>query len=96
MLKGSDILKTYEDSDTDSRKSLKRVFCSECGSLLFALTPLREDIVSVAAGTLDDFENWRPDKEQYCEDRAAFLDKVRDIAPQNRHVRSVLSESESV
>jgi hypothetical protein len=32
---------------------------------MFNFTPLY-DIVSVSAGTLDDFENWKPTLEQYC------------------------------
>lgn len=44
---------------------MTRNFCGECGSNLFAYTPLYEDIVGVAAGTLDDFERgWKPGVEQ--------------------------------
>lgn len=64
ITQGQDKLKTFIDKNTDSGKPLSRAFCSECGSHLFAFTPLREDIVSIGAGTLDDFDEWRPDVEQ--------------------------------
>lgn len=64
ITQGQDKLKTFIDKNTDSGKTLSRAFCSECGSHLFAFTPLREDIVSIGAGTLDDFDEWRPDVEQ--------------------------------
>lgn len=58
------VLKSYTDAATQSGRPLTRTFCGECGSTLFAFTPLREDIVSVAAGSLDGFEDWAPDTEQ--------------------------------
>jgi len=56
---------------------------------LFALTPLNENIVSVAAGSLDHFDRWVPDTEQYCENRAGFVNKFKGIEEQRRFVRSV-------
>lgn len=66
ITQGQDAMKTYTDRATESGQPLSRTFCGECGSTLFAFTPLREDIVSVAAGTLDreGFEAWEPDTEQ--------------------------------
>lgn len=64
---------------TDSGSPLTRTFCSNCGSNLFNFTPLREDIVSISAGTFDDFEDWRPDLEQYCIHRAEYLGEVKGI-----------------
>lgn len=48
----------------------------------------------MAAGTLDDFENWQPDREQWCIHRAAFLEKVKSVEKQNRHTMSVQSQPE--
>lgn len=79
---------------TDSGKPLSRTFCSEFGSTLFAFTPLREDIVSIAAGTLDDFESWKPDTEQYCMHRAEFVGKMKGVDEARRHVESVQSAAE--
>jgi hypothetical protein len=65
LLSGSSHLKSYVDTTTtDSGQPLTRSFCGECGSNLFAFTPLLDSIVSVAAGTLDGFEEWRPGVEQ--------------------------------
>lgn len=41
-----------------------RNFCGECGSMLFAFPDVLDTVVGVAAGTLDDFDQWRPDTEQ--------------------------------
>lgn len=49
---GADSIKTYQDPTTLSGKPLGRAFCSTCGSKLHALTPLREDIISIPAGLL--------------------------------------------
>ena len=60
ITQGEDSMTRYSDTKTDSGKTLTRTFCSTCGSKLFAFTPLNENIVSIAAGTLDDFEEWKP------------------------------------
>jgi len=45
---------------------------------MFNFTPLY-DVVSVSAGVLDDFEDWRPTLEQYCIHRADYLEKVKGV-----------------
>jgi len=60
ITQGKDLIKTYSGETTDSGNALHRQFCSNCGTKLFALTPLAEHIVSIAAGSLDDFDQWRP------------------------------------
>ncbi|KAF2166226.1 hypothetical protein M409DRAFT_23418 [Zasmidium cellare ATCC 36951] len=79
VTKGAEYQKDYWDTNTDSGTNLKRVFCTECGTKLFAFTPLWDEIVSVAAGTLDDFDSWCPDTEQYCIHRAAFVEKAKGV-----------------
>lgn len=86
IVTGEEVIKSYIDHKTTSGKPLERQFCSECGSLLFAFTPLRNDIVNVAAGTLDDFGSWQPDVEQYCEHRAGFVEKIKGVDESRRHV----------
>ncbi|KAK1069248.1 hypothetical protein LTR74_005056 [Friedmanniomyces endolithicus] len=60
ITQGEDALESHDDTKTDSGQPLARKFCGECGSRLFAFTPLNENIVMIAAGTLDDFEDWKP------------------------------------
>ena len=50
--------------------------------------------MSVTAGTLDDFESWQPDKEQYCIHRAQYVERAKGVDKENRHVTSVQSEPE--
>lgn len=64
ITQGQDVLKAYKDTSTDSGKPLMRNFCGECGSMLFAFPDVLDTVVGVAAGTLDDFDQWRPDTEQ--------------------------------
>jgi hypothetical protein len=64
ILSGLPHLKSYNDPTTDSGTPLTRNFCGECGSAVFSCTPLYPDIVGVAAGTLDKFEEWKPNVEQ--------------------------------
>lgn len=94
MTKGAEFQKEYWDTATDSGTNLKRVFCIECGTKLFAFTPLWDEIVSVAAGTLDDFDSWRPDTEQYCVHRAAFVEKAKGVENEKRFKLAVRGETE--
>ena len=80
----------------ESGTPMTRTFCGQCGSTLFAFTPLRADIVLVAAGTLDDFESWTPDKEMWCIRRAAFLNTMKGVQKSDRHVMSLLSPAEEL
>lgn len=93
ILEGSELQKTYIDTDVQSGTHLKRVFCTECGTFMFAYTPLREDIVSVAAGTLDDFESWKPDTEQWRCFRAGFVEDIKAVSDERRFERSVTAKS---
>ncbi|KAK5710350.1 hypothetical protein LTR17_018947 [Elasticomyces elasticus] len=96
ITQGEESLQLWLDETTQSGKPLTRSFCCICGSKLFAWTPLRDDIVSVAAGTLDDFINWQPSKEQFCIDRPIFMDKIKGVDSNERHVTNVQSEAEQV
>lgn len=94
MTKGEEYQKDYWDTQTASGTDLRRVFCTECGTKLFAFTKLWDEIVSVAAGTLDDFDSWRPDTEQWCIHRAAFLEKAKAVETERRFKRAVKGEIE--
>lgn len=85
------MLSTYTDNMTDSGQSLTRQFCKNCGSNMFNFTPLY-DIVSVSAGALDEFEDWKPNLEQYCIHRADFLEKVKGV--DKRYIESINGEQE--
>lgn len=80
---GQEHQKVYLDTNTESGTSLKRVSCDQCASKLFAYTPLWDEIVSVAAGTLDDFDTWTPDTEQWCIDRVPFIKRLPAV-PEER------------
>ena len=85
------MLSSYTDNMTDSGQPLTRQFCKNCGSNMFNFTPLYE-IVSVSAGALDEFEDWKPTLEQYCIHRADFLEKVKGV--EKRYIESINGEQE--
>lgn len=85
------MLTTYEDKMTDSGQPLKRQFCKICGSHMFNWTPLY-DIVSISAGSHDDFEAWKPTLEQYCIHRADFLEKTKGA--EKRYEESITGQLE--
>jgi len=84
------MLKHFVINNTDSGRPLTRKFCSECGSYLFATTPVNEDIVSVAAGSMDNVSEWKPSMELHHRNRAAW---VPELAAVDRHVTHPESES---
>ena len=86
------MLSTYIDKMTDSGHPLRRQFCKQCGSNMFNFTPLHDSIVSLSAGSLDDFEEWKPTLEQYCIHRADFLEMVKGV--EKRYVESISGEQE--
>lgn len=55
-------------------------------------TPLHDDIVSISAGSLDEFDDFKPTLEQYCIHRAEFLEKVKGV--EKRYVESIAGEME--
>ncbi|KAJ8094051.1 hypothetical protein PM082_009941 [Marasmius tenuissimus] len=74
---GSDLVKCYNDSDTASGRTLRRHFCSNCGSTLFIRpsteTP-RNDFVILQASTVDDPHDWQPRKELHVESKWDWVD----------------------
>ncbi|KAJ5939267.1 hypothetical protein N7466_002401 [Penicillium verhagenii] len=79
ILAGEDVIKTYDDNNTDSGNVLNRSFCSNCGSCLFTTSTVdgvTADAVVLTSGTMDfggGKEDWVPQREFYCKDRATWL-----------------------
>ncbi len=61
---------------------------------MFAYTPLWDEIVSIAAGTLDDFEKWMPDTEQWCIHRVDFVEKIKAVVKERTFKRAARGEVE--
>ncbi|CAI7595164.1 unnamed protein product [Penicillium pancosmium] len=74
---GEDVLKVYDDKPPDSRNTIHRHFCSECGSPVYTTstgTPGYENMLTVTAGTMDIGNNsWKPSLEVFCMRRRGFL-----------------------
>ncbi len=52
---------SHYDSITDTGSSIRRFFCSKCGSRLFGTSNVNTDIISVSAGTLEDSSWFKAD-----------------------------------
>ncbi|KAJ5403744.1 hypothetical protein N7509_003615 [Penicillium cosmopolitanum] len=64
-------------SPPDSRNTIHRHFCSNCGSPVYTTstgTPGYENMLTVTAGTMDIGNNsWKPSLEVFCMRRRGFL-----------------------
>lgn len=58
---------------------------------MFNFTPLAE-IVSISAGSHDDFDEWKPTLEQYCIHRADFMEKAKGV--EKRYIESIMGDLE--
>lgn len=58
---------------------------------MFNFTPLY-DIVSISAGSHDDFDEWQPTLEQYCMHRSDFVEKAKGV--EKRYIESISGELE--
>ncbi|KAI9726188.1 MAG: hypothetical protein M1828_001861 [Chrysothrix sp. TS-e1954] len=69
-------LKTYADRATQSGNALVRGFCSDCGSTMFTKTPLAQQMVIVAMGTLDDKRGIEVGAEYYTPNKVRCIPGV--------------------
>lgn len=83
------MIKEYADDQTKSGNVLNRSFCSNCGSCLFitrTVDGVTGDFVILATGTFDlgmGKEEWVPQKEFYCKDRASWLPPLENAIQLN-------------
>ena len=54
ITQGQDVLRTFDDAQTDSGSTIHRSFCGTCGSPLFITHSEYTDMVSVALGSMED------------------------------------------
>ncbi|KAJ5191102.1 uncharacterized protein N7498_010087 [Penicillium cinerascens] len=93
IISGEDVLKVYEDSNTESGNTTSRKFCSNCSSPLFTSRdsdPSAAEVVAITSGTMDlgpSRENWAPQAEVYCKNRREW------IVPVEGTVRSEVMEA---
>ncbi|PVH74294.1 hypothetical protein DL98DRAFT_356833, partial [Cadophora sp. DSE1049] len=76
-------VKIYSDTSPHSGNTISRVFCVDCGSRLWIMSPKRPGFILVHVGVLDvDFNlggegrSWKPDREGWCRWKEAWLDEV--------------------
>ena len=76
VLKGKERLKAYESSPGKLRH-----FCSQCGSPIYSSYQRSPDIVYVRVGTLDDFNEIKPDIHIHVASKAPWYE-ILDSLPQ--------------
>ncbi|KAJ7576139.1 DUF636 domain-containing protein [Mycena floridula] len=85
---GQNALKRYEDSDTQTGRTITRSFCSNCGSSLF-INPSKaiagNDYTIVMSGCIEGAEEWVPKKEGFVENKCSWIKelalKVKNSVP---------------
>ncbi|KAK0127176.1 hypothetical protein ONS96_006728 [Cadophora gregata f. sp. sojae] len=71
-------VKTYIDKSPQSKRTVHRSFCSECGSRLWNTMPDDfPDKIAIMAGVLDlsdeEWKAWAPEKEFFCKRRGDWM-----------------------
>lgn len=77
-------LRTYVDSETDSGGTVRRSFCSACGSSLFSENDKFPGGAIVAVGTLDCRAanvTWSPQTELFTKNKPQWLEIKYEQAP---------------
>ena len=69
----------YQDSKTDSGKSIQRTFCGNCGSPIYTASPSMPGVQIVKLGLFDEIP--KPSMELFCKARPSW-DKPIDGAKQ--------------
>jgi hypothetical protein len=62
--------KLYQDSRTDSKTSIQRAFCGNCGSQLYTTSPTMPGVQIVKLGLFDEIP--KPSMELYCKERPSW------------------------
>lgn len=75
LISGKDCIKGYESSPNEYR-----YFCSGCGSPIYGQAQVREGLVSVRCGTLDDDPVIRPSAHYFSKSKAPW-DEISDNLP---------------
>lgn len=71
------VLRTYDDTSSDSGEVIKRSFCGRCGSPVKAQRQSSLEAISVPVGIIDgDKTALKPEMEFYCRGRASWLGAV--------------------
>ena len=73
--------KLFNDSDTDSGKSVKRYFCGNCGSPIYSVTSSKADTLYLKTGTMDDTRGFIPRFHVWCDSKQGWV-AIEDGVPQ--------------
>ncbi|KAL6233716.1 hypothetical protein BDW75DRAFT_214404 [Aspergillus navahoensis] len=75
ITRGYDSIQTYHEQGTTTGQTMKRSFCKTCGSSLFQQTAglKKQNVISVASGTMDDRSDCQPCSEFWCANRRGWV-----------------------
>jgi hypothetical protein len=82
---GQELVRTYDDNDTEAGVTVHRSFCSKCGSPVFITNdsnPMVKDGIILSSGCLDERtrEKYGPKTEFFCKRRREWMsDAVEDM-----------------
>ena len=82
ITRGTEALRTYDDSDNLSGRTISRSFCGICGSWLFVESNAKAGIVAVASGTVDEGvedEVLAPKVEAFCAEKRMWMEEREGV-----------------
>ncbi|UPX09873.1 uncharacterized protein EKO05_0000553 [Ascochyta rabiei] len=82
---GEDLLKQYDDRDTETSEVVHRWFCTDCGSPMMTKSPRMPGITIVPSGVFDGQHNWKPSYEQWRQSKVCFVEPIRAVKDKSRY-----------
>lgn len=73
ITEGEDKLLVYEHNKTTSGNTAQRHFCGRCGAAIFIQSPQRPDMVVIVGGSLDDYDEFVPQREGWTSGRVGWM-----------------------
>ncbi|XPS98928.1 hypothetical protein M3J09_008118, partial [Ascochyta lentis] len=82
---GGDLLKQYNDRDTETGEVVHRWFCTNCGSPMLTKSPRMPGITIIPSGVFDGHHNWKPSYEQWRQSKVCFVEPIRAVKDESRY-----------
>ncbi|KAJ4992540.1 hypothetical protein SVAN01_01923 [Stagonosporopsis vannaccii] len=82
---GEELLKQFDDRDTETGEVVHRRFCTNCGSPMLTKSPHMPGITIVPSGVFDGQHEWKPSYEQWRRSKVWFVDPIRAVRGESRY-----------
>ncbi|KAJ8107600.1 hypothetical protein OPT61_g8754 [Boeremia exigua] len=82
---GEELLKQYDDRETETGEVVHRSFCSNCGSAMLTKSPRMPGVTIVPSGVFDGQHDWKPSYEQWRRSKVCFMEPIRAVQDESRY-----------